>query len=394
MHRLLLPLAVLIALLVTTPASAKHLTTADPTPDKRIGFNDVWGTMHPDANGYRTQAQHIPGYVFDDIAAMGRILPDQLTSNRLHVNWEAVEPHNNVTEGGCAYYGGDWLSGHCYFWQQADAVFNALVAQGDRPILHVSAAPQWARPGMGCAIGSGCFAYPPDSQHHADWLYFVYRAIQRYGGQSIALEVWNEPNLGKYWAPGPNASSYAELVRIAYEARYYTGSSIPIVTGGLAPTQQHESNWPERVFDRVFLRDIYAYSPYMKEWFDGIGYHPYAGENASVDGMWAHLDRIFGERDAQGDGGTPVWITEMSVSSAIEGGDVAQGDRLVQLYKSIQGHPIRSFLIHHFRDQASGDESWKNRTAGVRNWDGSYKYGSYCRLGQYFGGHFGFASPC
>jgi hypothetical protein len=70
--------------------------------------------------------------------------------------------------------------------------------------------------------------------------------------------------------------------------------------------------------------------------------------------MWHEINRLFAVRDNHNDRGTPLWNTEVGVSSdPTEGVGPEQGTQLIRLYRSIEGHPIKSFIIYRFHDCAT-----------------------------------------
>ena len=51
--------------------------------------------------------------------------------------------------------------------------------------------------------------------------------------QMLALEVWNEPNLPRFFAPQPSPALYSRLLRAADRAARLSGVPVTILTGGL-----------------------------------------------------------------------------------------------------------------------------------------------------------------
>jgi hypothetical protein len=99
--------------------------------------------------------------------------------------------------------------------------------------------------------------------------------------------------------------------------------------------------------------------------------------------MQAALDELRAVRVAYGDTATPLWITEVGVSTHATTGVThgQQGDILVELYRSIQGHDIRSFIIHRFQTGAEG--GYWNGTAVVEKH--LRPKPAYCELGLAIG---------
>jgi Ca2+-binding RTX toxin-like protein len=71
--------------------------------------------------------------------------------------------------------------------------------------------------------------------------------------------------------------------------------------------------------------------------------------------MWSRLDALRAVRNSHGDGATPLWVTEMGIETETTGGVPLgqQGDELIGLYRSVEGHDIRSFVVHRLYDIGS-----------------------------------------
>jgi hypothetical protein len=396
---------VIAALTVLGVAAGSAWANHDPgnNPMATFGFNDDWGFP---SNGNSRE-----------IADMGAILPDDRTVNRLHISWAVVEPKapGLLTQLQCLALdpSGTYVGGHCFQWDDVDQAYAALQAQSDRPVIQVGNSPAWARDAQHstCLIadeGKSCNSFPPDPDHLPQWRFMLEQVIARYGVNSSgqvakALEVWNEPNLTKFWGPGVNPAEYTPLLYRAYVARSNVAASkpaagdLPIITAGLsgqADTVPHDEGI-KVMRDAQFLQGVYDNA--QRAWFDGIGIHPYDGGRPTVDGMWTILNRIIDKRNANGDDGNsaPLYITEMGASSnspnptdgTPPGYGVKQGDCLLKLYRSLNGHAIKTFIVHRFREDPMSDgqgvgDSWFDWSA-VTHRDFSPKE-SYNVIGDFF----------
>jgi exo-beta-1,3-glucanase (GH17 family) len=120
--------------------------------------------------------------------------------------------------------------------------------------------------------------------------------------------------------------------------------------------------------------------------FDGIGAHPYPRHAPFVANTWAALDALRAVRAANDDTATPLWITEIGVSTHASTGISVedQADVLIELYHSIEGHDIHSFVIHRF--QVGSEGGYWNGTALVKNH--FVNKPAFCELGAAIG------NPC
>jgi spore germination protein YaaH len=102
--------------------------------------------------------------------------------------------------------------------------------------------------GSPAGLGAGGEGY---MQAYGQWL----AAIA--AGGADAIEVWNEPNLSREWPEGQiNGASYANMLRIAYNAIKSANGSTIVISGAPAPTGA-EAAFPGQVMnDDNFLRQM------------------------------------------------------------------------------------------------------------------------------------------
>lgn len=130
----------------------------------------------------------------------------------------------------------------------------------------------------------------------------------------VALEVWNEPNLGFQWVGQPlDPARYTEMVRRAYRGAKAGDPHSLIVAGGLAPTGGTADGYA--MDDVVFLRAMYAAG--LKGHFDAISIHNYGYGSPPEDkdagsGIlnFRRAEDIYAVMVAHGDSDKPVWGTE------------------------------------------------------------------------------------
>jgi polysaccharide biosynthesis protein PslG len=290
-------------------------------------------------------------------------MPDALGANRFHVQWALVES----------------VQGQ-YDWSITDEVYRLMRESSVEPVMLLYNAPHWARdPAATCPASPSLCAYPPLAAFDSDWHDFVEAAAARYPDVR-AIEVWNEPNIGRFWAPAPDPGRYVEILAAAHDAVATAGVTAPLLTGGLIPS----GNSTTSISASEFLRQIYLQGCACD--FEGIGAHPYPRQLPHVETMWNRIDGLTAVRDEQGDTATPLWITEVGVSTdttAQAGVDLGeQGAALVRLYESIEGHDIRSFVIHRFHD-VTGEGSFFNQTGIV--FEDLTPKPAYCELGAMIG---------
>jgi polysaccharide biosynthesis protein PslG len=350
-RRLAASLGIVMALVAPAGAFATHLTdTGSPGgPTVPWGFNEDWGWSNGTFSG-NVANQHMQ--------LAGAVMPDSLSANRFHVEWAFVQ-RNRAT----------------YDWTRTDAVYAAMQQHTTKPIMLIYNAPGWARdPAATCPSAAPC-AYPPLAKYDQPWKNFVRAAVARYRNVR-AIEIWNEPNLGQFWAPAADPSRYSALLKAAHGAVLAAGSRVPVLVGGLIPATTSATN----LAAKSFLSQVYTSAGSGA--FEGIGAHPYPGA-PFVENMWKRLDGLRAVRDQYADGGTPLWITEVGVSTDAATGVPLdqQGGVLTQLYRSTEGHDISSFVIHRLYDVGSAGY-WEQ--FGVLRQDLTPKP-AYCELGAAIG---------
>jgi PKD repeat protein len=128
----------------------------------------------------------------------------------------------------------------------------------------------------------------------------VAREWRGQGLETIAYEIWNEPNLSTEWGDPhqqvqPNAAQYTALLKAGYQGIKAGDAEAIVVSAGLATTGgslyataaeratvQEWAQWfygaEAAVPDLTFLRNMYLNG--AKGHFDALGSHPYGGPDA------------------------------------------------------------------------------------------------------------------
>ncbi len=102
---------------------------------------------------------------------------------------------------------------------------------------------------------------PRTAETRAAFARFAAVAARRYRGNDIIWEIWNEPNLAKFWSPSPNATHYGQLVLAAARAIRRVDATAWIIgpaTSGF--------DWP--VWTEMAEMGALKY-------FDAVSVHPY-----------------------------------------------------------------------------------------------------------------------
>ena len=195
-----------------------------------------------------------------------------------------------------------------YDWEHWDRYVTDVARHGIAIMPIIFDAPRW-RQQRGRSNGFG--AVPPKRAAMAN---FASRLVRRYGpdgalwrdnpeipAQPIRVwQIWNEPNLPRYWAPRPNAAEYVKLLQATGNAIRQEDPGAEIVTAGM-PDSRLRGVIP-----------LYAYITQMYEAgargsFDALAVNAYSetprGVIRNLEDVRAIM-RYF--RD-----GSKIWITEL-----------------------------------------------------------------------------------
>jgi hypothetical protein len=238
-----------------------------------------------------------------------------------------------------------------YDWSERDRMIGGLAVKGIRSVPFVWGSPEW--------VGDGSPWYPPSSAAERQaWQNFLKAAVGRYGpggsywankyrqdfGQSATplpiqfWQVWNEPNLKKYFGPGSTtvqakANKYAQLLAISHDAIKAKDPKATIVLAGMPGITNVEGSSPAP----TFLDAIYNVAG-VKADFDVAALHPYG---CDLDRVRTGISRFSTVMKNRGDGATPLWLTEFAWGSGppdqfcTNKGLTGQRDLLVNSFRMI-----------------------------------------------------------
>ncbi len=177
-----------------------------------------------------------------------------------------------------------------------------------------------------------------------------------YASQLLAVELWNEPDLGKYWPTGNVEQNFVPYMRAACQQLGPRGQRpAPVIGFGFAHAPS-----PGSLADAL-LGQLATAAP---DCLDAISYHAY--------GMTEQAIRAT-SKDAHARYRLPAVITEWGTPSLIvNGGDDAQADRLKAFLAELPsvGTPVVS--IYEWKNTANGGNS-RERNFGLVTSSGTDK---------------------
>ncbi len=228
---------------------------------------------------------------------------------RLEIAWPALQPYANLAAVPPAARSNFPVVGGI---PTNFAATDARIAAAARNNLAVTAlvlqTPHWA------ASDPSHYFSPPRSP--ASYGRFLTTLIGRYGPDGSfwrenpalpkrplrAFQIWNEPNLFRYFPVAPWQQRYVKLLRAAYTAIKAADRGATVITAGLP-----NHSWSD-------LQKMFAAGMRAKGYFDAVAIHPFT---LSPRGSVIILGRARAVLDRNGARATPLWVTEISWTSGL-----------------------------------------------------------------------------
>jgi hypothetical protein len=272
------------------------------------------------------------------------MLAARVRTTRFILNWGWVQPTQSA-----------------FKWKSSDEFIGALAAHGIRAVPSVWGNPGWlpgsgSTPPLGGATTENAWRTllrALVSRYGPGGAYWKGPYHNRFGANAEALpvqswEIWNEPNLKKFFAPYPSPGRYARLVQISAGAIRSKAPGAQIVLAGM-PGFGDVTAWD-------YLKQFYAV-PNIKNYFDAAALHPYA---STISTMETEIQNVRNVMKSHADGTTPLWITEIAWGSAppdsfgINKGPAGQATFLKRAFKLVLAHRtkwnIQRLFWYHWRD--------------------------------------------
>lgn len=209
-----------------------------------------------------------------------------------------------------------------YNWAPFDNVVRATTARGMKVLAGILYTPAWAR-----SAGMGANTPPADLTAFAT---FARTAVARYAPMGVhAYEVWNEPNIVNFWAPGPDPARYTQLLKLAYPAIKGADPSASVISAGLSPYGAYGETDAQHMNPLTFLERMYASGAAGS--FDAVGWHPYNypwGLGYATWSAWSQMSQTSPSArsimTAHGDAAKQIWATEFGAPTGSTTRDITE----------------------------------------------------------------------
>ncbi|MCB8932408.1 MAG: hypothetical protein H6534_03105 [Chthonomonadaceae bacterium] len=229
---------------------------------------------------------------------------------RMDLLWHAVERKRGV-----------------YDFKEYDRLMGHLQRVGVRPVFILCYGNE--------LYGSGA---PRSPETRGAFARFALAAVRHFQGRGVVWELWNEPNLSKFWSPHADAAEYVALARVVGTAlrrgapdEWFVG---PAVSG----------------FDWPFLETCFEGG--LLDLWDAVTVHPYrqsAPETAGAD--WRRLRSVMGRHTARD---VPLLSGEWGYSERYPGQNAqTQADYAVRQYVANLASGVAMSIWYDWKDDGS-----------------------------------------
>jgi hypothetical protein len=216
-------------------------------------------------------------------------------------------------------------------WSCPDNVILGAANEGFRVLFNLAGTPGWAN-------GGNDGTHPP--LNTSTYYTFCYNMMARYAGYGVAWEIWNEPNLTKFFAG--TLQQYVDLAQTARSALNAAGDSTARLAG--PNTSDADTQW-----------FAYAMSA-LPNTFDIVSVHYYPDT-----GLDNYLNWIAGYRN-----GRPVWLTETGNNSPDDNGQYWYYSAVLNSYAKRSEHPYwENVFFYRLFDDVPWDPDYPKRLVNI-----------------------------
>lgn len=148
-----------------------------------------------------------------------------------------------------------------------EPVVTRAAELGLQVFLHVNSTPEWMD-----ARGRW---FAPEGDDAVVWAGLFAQFVEAFGTDVSGYEVWNEPNNEEFWQQGPDAGSYADLLKATWLAAEDQDPDVRIVGGVLS---NNDLGYMHELSAALAARGGTEENRFF---YDDLGVHPYSGDEDS-----------------------------------------------------------------------------------------------------------------
>jgi hypothetical protein len=193
---------------------------------------------------------------------------------------------------------------------------------------------------------------------------FAGASAAKFKGLGVVWEIWNEPDLPRFWQPKPNPDDYMALTKVAISAMRQSDPNATIVAPaltGLEPKYQEAWNFLERCFVLGLL-----------ELVDALSVHPYrVGPPESAPYDFQRLRSLIARYVPQGKANTPIISSEWGYSLTWVSRE-QQAAYFVRLFLINLLNDIPLSIWYDWQDDGP-DPRQQEQNFGIITWNGQPK---------------------
>jgi hypothetical protein len=270
-----------------------------------------------------------------------------------------------------------------YDWRGFDGAVRAARRRGLAVLGVLLFTPRWARtPGTTDRT-------PP--RNPADFGSFAYRAAKHYRAFGVrAYEIWNEPNIADFWAPGPDPAGYTRLLEQAYRGIKRADPHATVVSAGLSPSATYGVSDPQHMNPLTFLEQMYANG--ARASMDAVGWHPYnfpEGFAYHPGSAWSQMAATTPSARsimrANGDAKKKIWATEWGAPTGASTKSLSEAEQArlvtISLARFTAWRWAGPTFLYSLRDTGTNAADVEQNFGLVRNnWSKKPAYDAFRRI--------------
>jgi hypothetical protein len=263
----------------------------------------------------------VDGPIFDPQVDLGGQLDKMVSSGvesvRVVFSWSAAQPYATLADVPQALLGqftrGE--SGVPTNFTASDRIVGLAAERGLTVLPVPMYAPAWDLETNPPRWDANPVDWPIQPHVDAPYANYLTALVDRYGPHGSfwaenpriprvpirQWQIWNEPNIGAFWASEPFADTYVSMLRVAHDAIKAADPGAEVVLAGLA-----NDSWNA-------LESIYQVNG-AESLFDAVAIHPYTAEARGVITILGFVRKVMRR---YGDAHKPILITELGWPSSL-----------------------------------------------------------------------------